>query len=325
LASKNRATVIGWTGEGNLDQLGASISRALLQAKVKGTVKRSGGSVLVEGPEPAGVTSMFRKMPGVQWIAVGLAASSFKELASASALLAKRYLKRGDRFSVGADVSGGVAEADVGGAVASAALEAVKGARIDEQKPKIRFRATYDGSKGAVGVELSDGPGGAPTGTDGATCLTSGGRHSSVLCWMALLSGYRVRMVHAKVDDGSLKAVARLYAELSHRVDPSGLHLDVLGGGDAAPLLKGYMRGAKGPVFGGFHSTCSGFPVALRGKVGAPLYLLPEESFVREYEGLSLKEYDSELRWGARRDARPKITSFGGIRADINQVLDGLR
>jgi len=297
----------------------------LAQATVKGTVIRSGESVLVEGPEPAGVASLFSKMPGVGWIAVGFAAASFKELAAASASLARRYLKRGDRFVVAAHTSGGVSEADVSGAVASAALEAVKGARIDEQKPKIKLRGTFDGSRGAVGVELSDGPGGVPIGSDEAACLASGGRHSSVLCWMALLSGYRVRMVHAKVSDESLRAVARLYAELSHRVDPSGLHLEVLVGGDAAPMLLGYMRKVKGTIFGGFHSGRGQFPRALKGKVGAPLYLLPEESFVREYEGLSLKEYDSELSWRSRTTKRPEITRFGGVRADINRVLDGLR
>lgn len=281
--------------------------------------------MLVEGPEPVRVASLFRHMPGVSWVAVGLAAESFNELKAGSADLARRYLRRGYRFSVLAEASGNVASGDVAGTVVSAALEAVRGTRTDEAKPRVRFRAAFDGARGAVGVELSDGPGGVPTGAEGVTCLVSGGKHSSVLCWMALLAGFRVRMVHAKVDERSLVAVADLYEEVSHRVDPIGLSLEVLQGGDPASSLLGAVQKVKGSAFGGFHSACSRVPAAMKGKVGAPIYLLPEESFELEFRELRLKRYEEKLDWGMTGPRAARRLAFGGVRADISQVLDGLR
>lgn len=303
----------------------ASIARVLGGAKVKGTVTRNGRSVLVGGPEPAGVASVFSQMPGVSWIAVGMAVGSFKELGQASAVLARRYLRRGDRFSVVADASGGVAVADVAGTVVSAALEAIKGARVAELRPRVRFRATFERTKGALGVELLEGPGGLPTGTEEVTCLVSGGMHSSVLCWMALLSGFRVRMIHARVDDQSQGAAAHLYAELSNRVDPSGLTLEVVHGGEPASSLIWRVGRAKQPVFAGFHAGCSRVTGAISNSVEAPLFLLPEESFAREYRELSLKGYHAKLDWKFGRARAAESSVFAGVKADVNQVLDGLR
>ena len=324
LASK-RTTIIRWTGRGSQRRFESSISRVVGIPGVGGSVTRNGRSVLVEGPEPARVASLLSLLPGVSWVAAGMAARSFRELSQASSVLARRYLRPGDRFRVEADASGGIAVGDVAGSVVSAALEAVRGSRVDESRPKVRFRASFDGKRGAVGVELFEGPGGSPTGAEGVTCLVSGGKHSSVLSWMALLSGYRVRMVHARIDEESERAAAHLYAELSNRVDPSGLSLEVLRGGEPASLLLWRAGRAKTPIFAGFHSGCSEVAGALGRSVVAPLFLLPEGSFDTAYKGLSLRGYQANLDTEGRR-ARPASKSvFAGVKADVSQVLDGLR
>ena len=111
------------------------------------------------------------------WIAAGFGAARVDELSSAGGVLAKRYLRRGDSFSVEAEATGGVLASDLGGAVTSRILEAVKGSRASESG-KVRFRGAADGKAGVVGVEVAAGPGGVPTGVVGASCLVSGGVHS---------------------------------------------------------------------------------------------------------------------------------------------------
>jgi hypothetical protein len=280
---------------------------------------------LVEGAYPVEVASALELMPGVAWIAVGTASSSFRDLGRGAAALARKYLRPGVRLSVLAESSGIIAVGDIAGAVASSALEEVKGARIDDAAPQVKFRATLEDSAGAVGVELSVGPGGFPTGTQEVTCLASGGRHSSVLCWLALLSGFRVRIVHAEQDEVSLQAVAHLYAELSHRIDPAGLSLEVVRGGEPGPLVLRRAEELKERIFGGFHAGCSGPPGLLRKRVEAPLFLLPEEYFDREFRALSLKEYGSRIEWKIRPAKRAKTVRISGVRANVGQVLDGLR
>ena len=318
------AVIVRWTGRGRLADLESSVSNVMALGKDKWRLTRSGASVLIEGKDPVGASRSLRQLPGVAWVAVGMTANSIRELGKAAALLALKYLREGDRFAVIADSSVPRALGDIAGAVASAALDAVKGARIDDMRPKLRIRATFDRSVGAVGVELSAGPGGVPTGSEEVVCLASGGKHSSALCWFALLSGFRVKLVHAETNGVGLRPVARLYAELSHRADPASLSMEVLGGGDVASLLKRRLKGERRRVFGGFHSGCSEPPAFMKGDVASPLFLLPEEYFDREFQSLSLEDAPSKAGWKPGSEKVAKTRRFGGVRADVSQVLDGL-
>jgi adenylyl- and sulfurtransferase ThiI len=286
---------------------------------------KSGNSIMVEGPEPLGVAALIGNTPGVAWVAVGFAVRSFGGLSAVSAVIARKYLKPGDRFSVEAEGSSGVLASDVQGAVASGALEAVKGARVSQDRPKVRFRAAYDGSRGVVGIEARVGPGGFPTGRSSVTCLVSGGKHSSVVSWMALLAGYRLRLLHAKVDEEGMLEAARLYSELSHRTDPRALRLEVVEGGRPAEVLARLVKGSKGPVFGGFHPNGGEIPESLAGIALAPLFVMPEERFEVEFDSLSLKGIKSKMHWMSSGSRNANVRSFGGVTADISAVRDGLR
>lgn len=318
-----RTTILRWTGRGSLSSLRDSVGYALRVRGVRCDVSEVGHSVIVRGPEPIGVASLLQHMPGIAWIAAGRAAGSANELASGSASLARAYLRRGYGFSVHAEGTGGVLASDVSGAVTSKVLETVKGARVSES-PRVRFRVAVDGREGAVGVEVRVGDGGVPTGEDGASCLVSGGRHSSVVAWMAVLAGYRVRLVHAKVSEGSVLAVARLYSELSNRADPRGLSLEVIEGGSPQGAVVGYAPGPKGGAFAGFHAGGARVPAKLRGKVSSPLYLMPEETYSAEFESLGVRAFEERARWGEAGPSKFRSRTFAGGPVDVSGVLDGL-
>lgn len=288
--------------------------------KLGGEASAVGETIVVRGPEPIEVASVFQHTPGIRWIAAGFAGPR-SEIGGAAVALAKLYLRRGDRFSVGAEGTGGALASDVAGAVTSKILDAVKGALVSEN-PRVIFRAAEDGKNGAVGVEVRSGPGGVPTGVEGVTCMVSGGVHSAVTAWMALLGGFRVRLVHAAVSDQSLLAVARLYSELSNRVDPKGLSLEVLGGGPPSGLIARYASGHKGTMFGGFHSNGAAPGASLR--VSSPLYLLPEEKFAAEFDSLGVKAFDFEEDWHRTGGGRLTSRGFSGGPADVSAVIDGL-
>jgi adenylyl- and sulfurtransferase ThiI len=318
-----RTAILRWTGRGTVSHLASSVEFQLQANKVRGRVSVVGSSITVLGPEPLEVAALMQYLPGVAWIAAGFAAESPAGLAKASASLAKAYLSRGDRFSVVAEGTGGALASDVGGAVTSRILESVKGARVSES-PRVRFRAVADGREGAVGVEVKPGPGGVPTGTGSVSCLVSGGVHSAVTAWMAVLAGFRVRLIHAKVSEESLRAVAKLYSELSNRADARGLSLEVLDGGPAAGMVAEYAARSRGRMFGGFRAADGGPPESLQGRVSAPLFLLPEEKFQAEFESLGIKAFESRVRWGESSRTSFKSSRFSGGPADASQVLDGL-
>lgn len=282
-----------------------------------------GKSVVVRGPEPLGVAVLVRFMPGIAWIAAGFAAQSLSELADAGANLAKSYLRRGERFSVDSEGAGSALASDVGGMVTSRILEAVKGARVSES-PRVRFRVAADGRGGVVGVEVSAGVGGVPTGTEGAACFVSGGVHSSACAWMAALAGYRVKLVHARASDRSVLAVARLYSELSNRVDPRGLSLEVLEGGTAAGMLAKRAAKLEGSAFGGFTPARTP-PESMRGVVRSPVYLMPEERFGAVFESLGIKGELATTDWHETGAGGYSVRTFSGGPADVSGVLDGLQ
>ncbi len=319
-----RATILRWTGSGSLADLQSSVEHIMGLEGLKGKAKRSGNSLVVAGPEPARTCSVFRHLPGVSWLAAGYAVEGSFGLAAAAEELAKRYLRRGGRFGVEAESAGGPAASDIAGAVTSHLLDAAKGARASPQPPRTTFRVAVDASGGAAGVELSRGPGGIPTGRDRASCLVSGGKHSSVMAWQAVLMGYRVRLVHAVEDDEGLLAAARLYSELSFRSDPRGLSLTAIEGGPAARLLRGFASEADGPVFCGLTAKKALADWPPESGVTMPLYLLSEEWFDSEFRGLDLEARESALGWGKGGTTKARSKSFGGRRADVSEVLDGL-
>jgi hypothetical protein len=262
-------------------------------------------------------------MPGIAWVAAGFAADSYRELSSSARKLAKKYLRKGDRFVVEAEGTGGAVSSDVAGAVTSGILDGAVGSRVSAESPMVRFRAAFDGEKGAVGVEVRRGPGGAPTGKQQVTCLVSGGVHSSVMALNALNQGFRVRLVHAKYSEESLRAVARLYSELSYRADPRGLELDVVEGESVSSALSGLAALSKERIFAGYTSA-SGTKQRLS-NVLAPLYLMAEERFAAEFDALGIRSFDEPEDWDREGEGERRQRRFGGKRADVSGVLDGLK
>ncbi len=316
--------IVRWTGAGSLGDLVQSVRRVLKGDGMNARARTIGGTIVVSGAEPAAVAKRLRHMPGVRWVAVGEDVRSFREMGAVAKRLAVKYLRRGDRFAVIAEGFGRGVASDVAGLVTASALGEVEGARIDERAPRMKMRAAFDGDAGVVGIEIANGPGGTPTGSAEAVCLVSGGRHSSVSAWMALLDGFRVTLVHAKVDDEGVREVARLYSELSYRADYSKLGLEVVEGGSSILELQRTARKIEGRVFGGFHAGCSEIPKLMAGRVEAPLFLLPEEEFEEAFESLGLKGVVEKQDWNPRKSGRVSRRRFAGRQADVNGVLDGL-
>jgi hypothetical protein len=271
-----------------------------------------------------GLAALLENLPGVGWLAVGRPSDSVRGIAGELARLARVYLKPGGRFAVRAETEdANVKPSDLSGAGTSAVLDAVKGSRVSEEAPTTVFRVALDRKGGVAAVEIGRGPGGAAMGRRVARCLVSGGRHSAVLAWTAMLSGYSVQLVHAEAGEESMMAVARLYAELSHRVDPGRLSLLVLRGGGTASMMSQWASGARGPVFAGFHAECHGEKKIAK-NIESPLYLLPEEEFNRIFSGLRVKPVDAKEGWDNRGAKATRMLTYGGTRADVSAVMDGL-
>jgi hypothetical protein len=317
-----KAAILRWTGRGSMADLKASVGHVAKARKLMARVERVGDSLVLTGAEPVGACLVFEFMPGVAWGAAGYAARGLKPLAKASTVLASSYLRRGTRFAVDAQTVRAGPASDLAGTVTSAMLDTVKGARAVTENPKVRVKAALDGPLGVVGIEVAEGPGGVPTGNKTAVCLLSGGVHSSVLAWNAALSGYRVELFHAQTSEESLWAAARLYSELSYRMDPRGLSLTVAEGGAPAGLIDRFLAGLKVPAFGGF--TTRPIPPKLKARVHAPLSLLTEEGFAEQFSGLKLKSLDELADWDDRSVGAYFTRAFGGRSADVSGVIDGL-
>jgi adenylyl- and sulfurtransferase ThiI len=320
---RRRATIARWTGAGSIADLKSSVEHILGVEGLRGDVERLGDSLIVSGPEPARTCSIFGHLPGVSWLAAGYAVHGTAERSAAVGELARRYLRRGGTFSVEAEVTTGTPASDLEGALTSHILD-LKRARVSSSSPQVMFRAALDDEGGAVGIELSHGPGGVPTGRDGATCLISGGRHSSVMAWQAVLMGYRVRLVHASDGDDGLLAAASLYSELSFRSDPRWLSLVVVEGGEVVKALRGAPPKRRDPVFCGLTAPARGGAWLAEAGAESPLYLLSEEWFDSEFKKLGVREWRSALDRSASGPTKAVVGSFGGRRADVSEVLDGL-
>ena len=326
------AAILGWTGNGSLEDLAATSLRKL-QAD-GADITTAAKSLVVRGRDPVAVARRLEYLPGVSWIAVGYEFGTSQECLARLALLASRYLDSGSSFRVGVEAANGARrEGDLLMEATSTILKSVKGARVDEKGPAAQFRITEAGSRGACGVQLREGAGGAPTSKETtAHCLVSGGYHSAVTAWMAALSGFSLTLVHARDDDESLRQVARLYAELSRRMDASSLELNVLEGeGSPGDRVAAWLRGAKGEVFAGVHFGCRGATRArsLRRfpKVLFPLLLLQEAEIRSRLVSLGIREKASDrvatLSF-SRRGAAFRVKRFGGREADQNSVLDSI-
>ena len=319
-----RTAVAGRTGRGSLGELRGAVAGRLAADGTKAKVRVFGGSLIIEGPEPLGIATMLGKMPGVAWVGAGISVSSVREISTAAGSLATKYLRKGGRFSVLAQGGRGVVPADLAGSATSAVLDSVNGARVDEGTPQVRFRIAFEGGRGVIGVELAKGPGGAPPGSESAACLVSGGKHSSVVAWMAMLSGFRVRLVHAKVDEEALREVVRLYLELAQRGDPGGLSLEVLEGAEPASALRAWAKSSDVVVFSGSHAGCNEAPPGLGRRMKSPLFVLPEERFDSELEGLGLKGVAGAMRWKAGSSGSFRVRRFEGMARDVSRAIDGL-
>ena len=314
-----KAAILGWTGRGCIDDLLSSVRYSLKDQGIRGKARRAGRTIVVDGPEPLSVAAAVGRMPGVGWVAAGFACTSVVELSAAGRVLAKAYLRKGSKFRVRAEGATPSMASDLGGGLTGSLLDSARGSRASDAQG-IVFRASFDGEAGAVGAQVAEGPGGVPTGEEEVACLVSGGKHSAVLAWLALLQGFKVRLVHAASGEENLRAVASLYSELSFRADPRGLGLEVLTGASVLGAISTYAGESKVSVFAGFSR---GGEDHMLPDVIAPLYLMPEESFAEEYEALGVRASMTETDW--RGESKGAAARFGGKRADISGVLDGLK
>jgi len=305
-------TIARWTGRGRLEDLADSIAEIMKVEKKRAKVSRLGRTILVDGAEPASVSGLLEGLPGVAWVAVGRSSGSIQGLAAELGRLAKHYVKPSGTFAVRAESTTGSKPSDLAGAGTSAVLDAVRGARVSESAARTVFRMAFDGRHGVAAVEVGLGAGGAAMGDRVADCLVSGGMHSSALTWAAMLSGYSVRLVHAKTSEESLLAVARLYSELSRRADPRKIGLTILQGEGTRRILSRWSARAGGPVFAGFHAECHGDYQRIAKNAESPLYLLPEEEFAKLFSMLGLTPLDEREKWRRGGRGAARAASFGG-------------
>ena len=320
------ALIVRWTGRGRIENLNESVKAILKAEGRRGRVFRLGGSVIVEGVEPASVEGLLGRLPGVEWIAIGRSSNSLKGLAKEIGGLARTYARSGSRFAVrGESTDERVKPSDLVGAGTSAVLDAVSRSRVSEPSPQVVFRMAFDGGRGVAAVETSRGPGGSAIARETATCLVSGGKHSSVMAWTAMLSGYSVRLVHVEEGEESARAVARLYAELSHRVDPRRVELVVLRGKWSAGAFASKSRRFGAPLFNGTHRGCGGGTRRVIRGSHAPLFLLPEEWFDQIFSDLGIQQYQGDRKSVESQAGPPRVLRIGGVRSDAHGVMEVLK
>ncbi len=326
------AALVGWSGNGDLDDLHRTAASKL--ALRRQAVGRSGRSLIVENDDPVAVARRLAHLPGVDWIAVGYAFEGRGALTAHLRFLAGRYLKEGSTFRLDAQVErSGQEEGDVLLDGNGSVLKAVKGTRVDERRPDVTFRIVMAADRGVVGVQLKKGPGGVPTSRKVKVfCLVSGGYHSAVVAWLAVLSGYSVTLVHSRADDESLRQAARLYAELSRRADAGSISLEVLeGDGSPGGRVAAWLEGKKGATLVGVHPECRGLEVAKKFRayplVSLPLLLLQEDEVRSKLDRLGLRRKDLDAKADLSLTAKSPayvVKSYGGKESDINGVLDGI-
>jgi hypothetical protein len=326
--------MVGWSGAGKFEDLERSIILKLGARRLD--VDRIDGTLLVNADDPVAMARRVSSLPGVAWIAVGYRFSGTGGYLKNLELLAKRYLTKGRTFRISAQAVGATQTAgDVVLAGNSALLSAIPGARVGERRPIAKFRVCIQGARGACGAEIRGGPGGAPTGGEWVSCLVSGGERSSSMAWMAALSGFSLRLVHSKTDEDALRHVARLYSELSHRMDASCLELVVLEGGKSPVGRIGrWLDDHRGAAFAGLRPEHSGDPTRLAERfpnLALPLMLVQDEAVVTVYRSLGLGRAvkgtsGGRLTLRGLEGGSPySELKFGGVEADSNTVIDAMK
>src|SRR5271156_1799341 len=283
--------MVGWSGSGRFEDLERTALRKL--AAKEGSADRVGDALLVSAEDPVEVARRLSHLPGVAWIAVGYRFSGTEGYLKNLALLGSRYLSRGKTFKIVAQVVH--SKETAGDALLSGnseLLSSIAGSRVDERRPHVKFRVCVEGTKGACGAEIREGPGGIPTGGEWVSCLVSGGERSSALAWMAALSGYSLRLVHSRTDEAALRQVAKLYSELSFRMDPRCIELFVLEGGKTPGGRIGrWLTDHKGAAFAGLRPERPDSIAALAGRfpnLALPLVLLQDDALSAVYRSLGL-------------------------------------
>jgi hypothetical protein len=375
--------MVGWSGAGSFEDLETTATRKL--APSRGRTVRVGDSLVVETVEPVAVARTLWLMPGVAWVSAGYRFKGLDGCLSSLETLARRYLSRGGTFRVSAHVSILAAEmghsrhlaprpsspapassssssvssspqtaGDIVLAGNSAILSAVEGARVNERKPRTTFRVSMDAGVGACGAQIRAGPGGIPTSdSNWVGCLVSGGERSSAMAWLAALAGFSVRLIYSATDDLAFRQVARLYSELSHRMDPGCLELVVLDGGSNADGEGGSSQESIGRIgawlrrstqgeqkrettFAGARSTRSGMATSLAERfpnLVLPLMLFQDEAVHATYSSLGLGRASEGKRHqhprfdleGLEKTLPYRETKVGGEVLDTNTVIDAVR
>ncbi len=326
--------MVGWSGSGRLDDLERTVAGRLDGGSAG--PDRLGGVLVAGARDPVDAARRLAHLPGVDWVAVGYRFSGTDGYLATLLQLAKRYVSRGVGFRVRAQSSGSrMSQGDLVLSGNSEVLAGIPGARVDERRPRARFRVCVEGSRGACGVEIVEGPGGTPTSQQWAACLVSGGERSSAMAWMAALSGYSVRLVHSASDDPALRRVARLYAELSRRMDPRCVEVIVLkGGGTPVGRLGSWLQGDAEVALAGLRpgrlaaltGLASRFP-----NLAFPLLLVGDGAVKGAFGSLELgtpaggRTRPALTLEALRSGGSFTVTRFGGVEADSNEVIDALK
>jgi hypothetical protein len=325
--------MVGWSGAGKFDDLERTVVQKL--ALGRGDADRIGESLLVNAVDPVAMARSLSLLPGVAWIAVGYRFNRIDSYLGNLELLAKRYLSGGRTFRISAQVSD--SKQTAGDAVLegnSALLSSIPGARVDERRPQVKFRVCIERGRGACGAEIRAGPGGVPTNGEWVACMVSGGERSSSMAWMAALAGFSVRLVHSRTDEVALRRVARLYSELSHRMDPRCLELVLLEGGkNPFRRIGGWVHDHKGAALAGWRPERPDFATVLAERfpnLALPLILVQDEAIHSIFRSLGLGPPSKggvgaglSLTALGGRSAYSEL-KFGGVQADLNTVIDAM-
>ena len=324
--------MVGWSGRGRQEDLERTAWHKLGLAQ---KTERTGDVMIIDSKDTVAVARSLAMLPGVAWVAVGYRFAGNHGYLECLASLAKRYLAKGRSFRISAQaVRSRESPGDLILAGNSKVLAEIDGTRVDERKPLVRFRVSVDGGEGACGVEIVAGPGGTPTGNEWVSCLVSGGANSSSMAWMVALAGFSVRLVHSRVDEASLRMVAKLYSELSFRMDPRRLEVVLLEGhGPPLGRLGIWLRRQNETAFAGLRpqsaSAISDLAAAFPNLV-LPMLLFQEETVSGTFRSLGLGRPPAgtspELTKEAlETGAGGSEVRFGGTYADANAVIDALK
>ncbi|MDA4118802.1 MAG: hypothetical protein OK455_10735 [Thaumarchaeota archaeon] len=329
--------MVGWSGAGRLEDLQKTAAHKL--SLLPKDIDRIGGILVVAADDPVVVARRLSLLPGVSWIAVGYRFRGVDAYLKNLETLSKRYLSSGETFRIMAEVFASTKTAgDMILAGNSALLSFTPGTKVNEKKTQVTFRVCLEGHKVVCGAEIRTGPGGVPTGDDWVSCIVSGGERSSALAWMAALSGFSLRLVHSRTDEASLRRVAKLYSELSSRMDASHLELVVLEGeGDPFGRIGTWLRESKGAALAGLRmghpDTAVRFAEAFPNLL-LPLLLVQVEAVLSLHASLGLGPArktskgpeKSELTLeGLKKQTAYFERTFGGVQADSNEVIDAMK